>query len=152
MTQRISMIQRIRLAGVFALAVAFASASPAHGQSTGEQSTGGQPIYEKLAKIEDQGSPAEKTVKRFRSLVPILAGKYPTEEQAVGRITMEIRDRMENKGLSMSLLGVMEGINRVTPTDGTEKPYLAIIDWYSHLRVYRSYSHSEAVSALKEEF
>lgn len=132
----------MRFAGLVILGLAFVAVNPAQSQS----------LYKKLATIEEQGPPAEKTVKRFRSLVPTLAGKYPESEQQVADITVKGQEILEKRGLSMSLLDVMEGINQVTPSRGTERSYQKIVGNYAVLRSVESHSHDEAILALADEF
>lgn len=109
----------------------------------------GQSLAEKLATIEEQGPPSEQTVKRFETLLSNLSTKYSQSNQEISDITVKGSQIMENKGLTMSLLDTMEGINRVTPPSGTDQSYRKVVATYVSLRAVESYSHEKSIAGLK---
>ena len=76
--------------------------------------TSSRPIEESLAIIDGVQFDAIK-VNRFRSVLKQLASKYPENQQQIGDMTAKAYQILEGKGVSESLLNIMEGMNLVFP-------------------------------------
>jgi hypothetical protein len=93
-----------------------------------------RPIEETLAIIDRVQFDAIK-VKRFRSVLNQLASKYPENQQQIGDMTAKAYQILEGKGVSESLLNIMEGMNLVCPTHSPKGyNYSTTISMYMVLR------------------
>ena len=107
---------------------------------------------EKLATIDGDGWVEEQDVKRFETLLPAIQRKYPEEgDQRVADVTVRGWELLEKRGVNMSLLKLMEGMNRAAPTIGTNVKYQKAVGMYVVFRSVESYSHFEAVVAVRHE-
>jgi hypothetical protein len=69
----------------------------------------------KLATVDHGSYVAQDdvTVARFRSLLAQLSSKYAETPKRIADISVKARDTLRGKGISESILNIMEGMNQV---------------------------------------
>jgi hypothetical protein len=68
-----------------------------------------------LAFVDAGGLPDDVTVNRFRSLLGQLDDKYAGGAQNIADRTVVAQTLLKQKGVSESLLNIMEGMNQILP-------------------------------------
>lgn len=104
-----------------------------------------QDISYSLAVIEDGGyvSRDDALVKRFANLVSQLKTKYyPLTKQKIGDMTAKLKEMTDKRGLTISLVKVMEGALQVKNIK-----YSKYLGSYLLLKE-KGYTHSEIVTAI----
>lgn len=88
------------------------------------------------------------TAKRFDSLLNLLARKYVENDIQIGSITARlVNDMLRPKGINISYLNVMEGLNTIIPP-GRFK-YGNVLATYTVLR-RSGYSHDKAIRVIQQ--
>ncbi len=87
-------------------------------------------------------------VKRFKSLLEKLDGKYEENEEEIGNISANVKKILEEeKGIEETLTNIMEGMNLVFGSTASVK-YAEAVSSYIILRD-NGYNHDKAVDGLK---
>lgn len=113
-------------------------------------STGAEPsIGFKLATIDGGGSITEESpsVRRFASLLESLESQYPESQQEIADMSVRAQQILNEKGITESILNIMEGMNRIGPSNTVNSKYQEVVASYLVLRD-KSQSHDEAVSGM----
>ena len=108
-----------------------------------------QPIEYQLALVDAGGLPDDVTVNRFRSLLGQLDDKYAGGAQQIADRTVVAQKLLKQKGVSESLLNIMEGLNQILPDGVHDQQYDGMLAMYITMRDKGS-SHAEAVESLRE--
>ncbi|MBN2372898.1 hypothetical protein JXL19_03800 [bacterium] len=106
----------------------------------------------RLAVISSKGRICEnsnETVTRFRSLLEQLSENYIEDPRQLANISLITHKKMKERGMDVSLLNIMEGLNQIMwPEDGKKRSYSEYAFAYSNLRC-KGISHSEAIDDLQ---
>lgn len=106
----------------------------------------------KLATLNHNGyvAPDDVTVARFRFLLTFLSTKYGETPERIGDMSVMGRKLLLEKGVSESLLDIMEGMNQIVDGPGAygKDPYANFLTLYVALRAAGK-SHDFAIDNLR---
>lgn len=88
------------------------------------------------------------TVARFRTLLELLSEKFIEDRQQIADMTVKAQSILRDKGVSESLLSIMEGINGVFYGDRGHQKYAEYVGAYVTLRI-QGQTHDEAIRGLR---
>lgn len=118
-----------------------------------EDNSAGQPdsLEYKLACINAGRlvSKDDLTVARFRALLDSLAKRFRESPRQIGNISVAAQLSLKGKGISESLLNIMEGMNYVMIADIGNQSYAEYTAIYVTLRA-SSFSHERAAQSLQD--
>lgn len=110
-----------------------------------------QPLEQQLAIIDGVASDAVK-VNRFRSLLAQLSSRYPENQQQISDRTAKASQYLRTKGISVSLLDLLEGMHQTYPGRDTDLTYTETLAIYTLLRDKAGESHKDTVDGMLEIF
>jgi hypothetical protein len=109
-----------------------------------------------MASIDSHGSIAEDDVRvaRYRTLLDLLLSKVGdnlpagNEKQKIGSMLVETQEQLENRGISESMLNMMEGMNQLLHFGRTDllSEHLAV---YIGFRSDLGLSHAQAIDMMR---
>jgi len=106
----------------------------------------------KLAVLNHGGyvPPDDITVSRFRFLLGQLASKFGETPERIANMSVKARNSLAEKGVSETLLNIMEGMNQIVDRPGTygKDPYANFLTLYVVLRTTGK-THEYAVNNLR---
>ena len=101
--------------------------------------------------IIDAGGHVSKnhiTITRFRSLLKQLSNTYVEDKQQIADMTVKAQSILRGKGISESLMNIMEGMNQLFYSKINNQKYVSYTSVYIALRD-KGQSHKEAMLGLK---
>ena len=105
----------------------------------------------KLAAIDRRGAvtPRDPIVARYRSLLDKLAGKWMNTTKTIADATVAGQNSLREKGISESVLNIMDGVNEAPDTPYLNYRYGEHVAMYVTLRAHGR-SHAAAVGGLRD--
>ncbi|MDP8211853.1 MAG: hypothetical protein P9X22_01000, partial [Candidatus Zapsychrus exili] len=88
------------------------------------------------------------SVARFRSLLHQLSSTYNADKDRIGNATVAIQNQLKKKGIHVTLLNILEGMNRIYTTGKANQTYEECGAAYIILRD-KGHSHRETINTLK---
>jgi hypothetical protein len=85
---------------------------------------------------------------RFKSLLQQLDEKYQENEQAIAGMTIETHYKLRHKGVSVTILTILEGMNQIALPGQKGVKYLDYRGLYMASRTKGS-SHQQAIADLR---
>jgi hypothetical protein len=85
---------------------------------------------------------------RFKSLLQQLDEKYEENDQAIVGMTTATHYKLKQKGVSVSLLTIMEGMNQIAPPGQKDLKYLDCSGLYVASRT-KGGSHQQAIADVR---
>ncbi|MDV2503799.1 MAG: hypothetical protein RX318_07575 [bacterium] len=136
------MKMKVRFGGLVALMVCALVANSAH--------AAGESLEYKLATINAMRGFAKDdiTVARFRSLLRQLSQTFVEDQQQIADMSVTVQQIMKEKGISESLLIIMEGMNQLVSSEVGNLKYAEYISAYATLR-NKGDSHAQAIAGLQ---
>lgn len=102
-------------------------------------------IAYKLATLESGGyvSDSDQIVKRFDNLIQQIEIKYILDKQQIGDMTYKLKEVAANRGITVSMIKVMEGATQVNNITYAEYlgQYLTLIE--------KGYTHEKTLLTIK---
>jgi len=88
------------------------------------------------------------TVARFRTLLELLSEKFVEDRQQIANMTVKAQSMLRDKGVSESLLDIMEGMNGLFYSDVRDMKYAEYVAAYVTMRI-QGLSHDDAIHSLR---
>lgn len=108
------------------------------------------PPERQLANIDAKQRVADDdiTIARFRSLLNQLSETFSMRRQDIADKTVAIQQYLRKEGVEEKMLNMMEGINRIFPSNAGDWKYNTILAYYATFRI-KGRSHFEAIDGIE---